>query len=343
MISAEELLKPISDANPCGENLEYDPAFLELDTLILGKPETQFSPAEDPDWRALHERCLELSGRSKDLRLATKLCLTSLKIDGLPAVAEGLGLIRGLLERHWEPVYPKLDPDDNNDPLYRMNIIAALATAKGTFGDPMRFLERLRDVPLANSAQMGRYSLADIARSQSGEAAGDGKTAATAPQIEGAFRDTKPEQLLALNQIVADSLKHVVAIDTFLTSTVGPDKAPNLDLLKTELKEIQKALVPYLPAGTVEAAPGEASTAGAGAPSTGGKPISGEIQSRKDAILMLDKICQYYTRTEPASPVPNLLRRAQRVAEMDFMQLIKELCPDAEGTVRSVTGEKAEG
>src|SRR4051794_11278795 len=133
MISAEELLKPISEANPCGENLEYDPAFLELDTLIQGKPETQFSAAEDPDWRALHERCLELSGRSKDLRLATKLCLTSLKIDGLPAVAEGLGLIRGLLERHWEPVFPKLDPDDNNDPLYRMNIIAALATAKGTF------------------------------------------------------------------------------------------------------------------------------------------------------------------------------------------------------------------
>src|SRR5437867_10891236 len=86
MISAEELLKPISEANPCGENLEYDPAFVELDTLILGKPETQFSKAEDPDWRMLHQRCLELSARSKDLRLATRLCLSGMKLDGLPAL-----------------------------------------------------------------------------------------------------------------------------------------------------------------------------------------------------------------------------------------------------------------
>jgi type VI secretion system protein ImpA len=81
-----------------------------LDTLILGKPETQFSAAEDPDWRVLHERCVELSARSKDLRVATKLCLTALKMDGLPGVGEGLALLKGLLERYWEPVYPKLDP-----------------------------------------------------------------------------------------------------------------------------------------------------------------------------------------------------------------------------------------
>ena len=96
MISAEELLKPISEANPCGDNVEYDPAFVELDTLILGKPETQFSPAEDPDWRMVHQRCLELSVRSKDLRLATKLCLTGLKLDGLPALSEGLALLKKL-------------------------------------------------------------------------------------------------------------------------------------------------------------------------------------------------------------------------------------------------------
>jgi type VI secretion system protein ImpA len=345
MISAEELLKPISEANPCGEDLYYDPKFQELDTLILGKPENQFSnaPAEDPDWRKLHERCLELSTRSKDLRVATKLCLTALKIDGLPAVAEGLALLKGLLETYWEPVYPKLDPDDNNDPLYRVNIIAALSTARGTFGDPMRFLERLREVPLAESSKVGRFSLADVARSKPGKASENAESAALAAQIKGAFLDMKPDHLLALNQVVAESCKHVDAIDAFLTSTVGEDKAPNLDLLKAELKEIQKSLIDYLPAGTVGLAPEAPTANGAPAADSATKPISGEIQSRRDAILMLDKICQYYSRTEPASPVPNLLRRAKRVAEMDFMEIIKELCPDAEGTVRTVTGEKVEG
>src|ERR1043166_4420027 len=114
MISAEELLKPVSEENPCGEDLYYDPTFQELDTLILGKPETQFSPAEDPDWKLLHQRCLELSARSKDLRVATKLCLTSIKMDGILALGESLALVKGLLERYWEPVYPRLDPEDNN-------------------------------------------------------------------------------------------------------------------------------------------------------------------------------------------------------------------------------------
>jgi len=347
MISAEELLKPISEENPCGEDLYYDPGFQELDTLILGKPETQFSPAEDPDWKALHERCLELSARSKDLRVATKLCLTSLKIDGLLSLSQGMALLKGLLVQYWEPVYPRLDPEDNNDPLYRMNVIAALATPKGTFGDPLRFLERLAGLPLANSVQVGRFSLTDILKTRTAEPPAEGQpaTGPTAAQIEGAFRDTNPDHLVALHQVVADALQTVQEIDEFLTSTVGSGAAPNLDLLKDELKEIRKAVVPYLPAGTVELPPDEAgavagATAGAG-PSV--KPITGEIQSRQDVILMLQKICDYYARTEPASPVPNLLRRAQRVAEMDFMQLIKELCPDAEPAVRNITGEREAG
>ena len=57
---------------------------------------------------------------------------------------------------------------------------------------------------------------------------------------------------------------------------------------------------------------------------------------------MLDKICQYYSRSEPSSPVPLLLRRAQRLAAMDFMAIINDMSPDAVAVVRTITGEKAE-
>ena len=43
MIVSEELLKPISDEFPCGEDLSYDPGFQELEALSRGKEETQFS------------------------------------------------------------------------------------------------------------------------------------------------------------------------------------------------------------------------------------------------------------------------------------------------------------
>ena len=132
------------------------------------------------------------------------------------------------------------------------------------------------------------------------------------------------------------------AIDAFLTKTVGADKAPDLALLETELKETQKCLVPYLPAGAVADEAGAADADAASGSGAGAKAISGEIQSRQDVVRMLEKVCQYYSRAEPSSPVPNLLRRAQRLAEMDFMEIISEICPDAVGQVRTITGEKAE-
>jgi type VI secretion system protein ImpA len=341
MINADELLKPILDNKPCGEDLSYDQGFQELESLIRGKPETQFSPAEDPDWKVLRERCLELWSRSKDLRLATALSLATLKMDGLPALPAGLTLLKGMLEKYWEPCYPLLDPADNNDPTQRLNIIAALATPVGTFGDPMRFLERLRQAPLSNSRQMGRYSMADILLSEAAAVATEEtpKSGPTTAQIEAAFRDTSPEDLAAVNQTVGESLRLVEEIDQWLTNTVGTDRAPDLSALPTELKEIQKRLAAYLPAGSVPAS----AEAGAPADATGAvaahRPIEGEIQSREDVVRMINKICDYYKREEPSSPVPNILKRAQRLAEMDFMQIISDLSPDAVKEIQRITGE----
>ena len=175
MIVAEELLKPITEEAPCGEDLSYDPSLQELETLARGKEETQFSAAEPPDWKKLRSRCLELFARSKDLRIAMTLAVASLELDGLPGFRESLSLIKGLLETYWPTFYPQLDPADDNDPLQRMNIVASMAMPVGTYGDSFRILERLRAIPLCDSVQMGRYSLADILRAETGASSPDGK------------------------------------------------------------------------------------------------------------------------------------------------------------------------
>ena len=48
-----------------------------------------------------------------------------LKLRGLPGLRDGLAVLRGLIDQYWDQLYPRLDPDDNNDPLERMNILAA--------------------------------------------------------------------------------------------------------------------------------------------------------------------------------------------------------------------------
>jgi type VI secretion system protein ImpA len=342
MINADELLKPISDEKPCGEDLSYDQGFQELEGIMRGKPETQFSSAEDPDWKLLRERCLELWSRSKDLRLATALSLAALKMEGLPALREGLSLLKGMLEQYWNSCFPLLDPADNNDPTQRLNIVAALATPVGTFGDPMRFLERLRQAPLAKSVQMGQFGLADIVLSEAGGAGTEEKPGPTAAQIEAAFRDTRAEDLAAVGQAANESLRLAGEIDQLLTKTVGADRAPDLDALPRELKEILKRLAPYLSPGLMpESAGAESETgAAAGGAAAAPRPIAGEIRSREDVVRAISKICDYYKKEEPSSPVPNILKRAQRLAEMDFMQIINDLSPDSVKEIQRITGEE---
>ena len=348
MINAEELLKPIPGEKPCGEDLSYDPGIQELETLMKGKPETQFSPAEEPDWKAVRDLCVELWGRSKDLRLATTLSVASVKMDGLPAFRESLALVKGMLDNYWDTFYPLLDPTDNNDPTQRVNLIAALAMPVATYGDPMRVLERLREAPLTDSRQLGRFGLTDIINSETGTAKPDGTPAIPASQVEGAFKETSPETLQQFSQAVSDSLQFAKDIDAFLTDKIGADRAPDLSELPKQLKEIQKRLAPYLGAGAggdggdgapVDGGNGAASGAGAG-PAAPRQGISGEIQSRQDAVKMLDKICDYFKKNEPTSPVPYILQRARRWVEMDFMAIIGDLTPESMDQIQKITGDK---
>ena len=206
----------------------------------------------------------------------------------------------------------------------------------------MQFLQHLHEVPLTNSVQLGRFSLADMERSKSGEPAQEGEADVGLDQIEGAFRDTNSEELVAYYETTAALLGLVDEIDKTLTEAVGAGNAASLDLLTGELKEIQACLAPYVDSASDSDSPGEEGSAEESSGGGAANPISGEIRSRQDVIRMLDKICDYYARHEPSSPVPGLLRRAQRLNDKGFLEIIKDLCPDAEGTVRTVTGEQAE-
>src|SRR6185503_9742077 len=167
MISVDDLLKPFSPEQPCGEDFAYHPSFQELESLVRGKPETQFSPAEDPNWKELRDLSIAFCGQSKHLSAGVILSLCLLKTDGFTGLRDGLSLLRGLIEKYWDAVYPKLDPDDNNDPTERVNILNNISS----FGEPYRFILRLQQTPLCNSRGMGRVTLTDVLAAKEGVAA----------------------------------------------------------------------------------------------------------------------------------------------------------------------------
>jgi type VI secretion system protein ImpA len=342
MTSVEELLKPISAEQPCGPDLAYDPAFQQLETLLRGKPETQFSAAEDPDWKELRTLAIEFHGKAKHLTPGVILTLALMKTDGLPGLRDGLGLVRGILETFWDGVYPRLDPDDNNDPTERMNILSNLAS----HGDPYRFLSRLQETAICQSPSLGRVKLNDIILSKlpAGVPVEGQPTPLNESQIQAIFKDANPEGLKGVYDSVLQAQEHIRIIDAFLTEKVGT-RGVNFEDLSKSLRQIQNAVSSYV-GGTAQGGV-EAETAGGeqGATSTtsGGAgrtsvSVPGSINSREDVVRALERICEYYRLNEPSSPVPLLLFRAQRMAKMSFMEIVNDLTPDAATTVRTVTG-----
>jgi type VI secretion system protein ImpA len=130
----DTLLSEISTDAPCGEDVSYDVAFMELERLAEGTTETQvgdhIQEGVEPDWKKVYKLSLDLLHRSRDLRLILYLTASALRLDGLQGFRDGLALLRGVVERFWEPLFPQLDPDDDNDPLERMNIIGSLSPAR---------------------------------------------------------------------------------------------------------------------------------------------------------------------------------------------------------------------
>jgi type VI secretion system protein ImpA len=134
----------------------------------------------------------------------------------------------------------------------------------------------------------------------------------------------------------------VLSIDESITRTVGAVNAPDLTPLSSDLGAMQRRIAPYIKEAPAPATETDSASGAAGSASHVAFSLEGEIRSRKDVVLLLQKICLYYDRIEPSSPVPLLLKRAARLAEMDFMQIIGDLSPDAIPQVRIVSGEKEE-
>jgi type VI secretion system protein ImpA len=197
VVNVESLLKPLSEENPCGENLRWDRRYLEVERLAEGKEETQFSASEEPDWREVRDGCAELFARGKHLRVAVLMTLAALRQEGFPGLRDGLQVVRGLLDQYWDQVFPQLDAEDNNDPTERVNSLSAFVTPMATFGDKIKFVDRVQEAPICESRQLGAFSMRDVAIAGGTLEVPDNpdKAKATLAIIDAAFEETDPERL----------------------------------------------------------------------------------------------------------------------------------------------------
>ena len=329
----DKLLAPVSPDKPCGPDLSYDPGFESLETILKGKPEVEMGsvkkPAEPPDWGELKSKSMEFLGKSKHLRVASMACCSLLKTGGLEGFLDGLQLMKGLLEQYWPTVYPLLDPEDNNDPTQRLNILGALTAARGSVDSWLKIMEYLYTTPVCRPKGAPPITFDDIqaAKLKASGAEGAPANAPDLASLRGAILNGAA-QAEAHHKMLEQSLEAAQGIDQFLTTTLGAGNTISFEGLKNVLKEMIEGVKSVLPGGATEGDPGAewagASDGGSGA-DAGGIQVSGSIRSREQVVRAIDNICRYYDQVEPSSPVPYLLRRAQKLARMDFVQAMQEL------------------
>ena len=334
VFNVEQLSAPVSDEFPSGVNLEYEPEFGELDRAAQGKPEQvmgdEVVAAEKPDWSAVFGQGQDLLGKTKDLRIAVNLMRAALSLHGPQGLADGVALIRGLLEQHWDTVHPQLDAEDNDDPTFRVNCLMPL-------GDHDGILHDLLDMTLVNSKVVGRFNLRDIRVATGALHPPEGvESVPDTALINAAFMDCDLDELKADAANIDKALEDAGKSEAIFAENIGAANSPNIDGFVSELKEIKKIYAENLIARGVgvEMPDGADGVAGSHA------PITGEVNSREDAVRMIDKICMYYERNEPSSPVPLLLQRAKRLVSKDYLDIVRDLTPDSVAQAELLGGIK---
>ena len=346
VIDIAQLLAPVAPEKPSGDSLEYDPAYAEMLRASAGKPEQRMGdavvPGEEPNWKDVKSMAIALLQRSKDLRTAVHLTQALLRTDGFPGMADGLELIRGLVENQWDSVHPQLDPDDGNDPTMRVNTLMALAAPEG-------MLRGVRDTPLGAHRAYGRASLKDvlIATGKLQRTAADTKVLEAAA-IEGIFRECDSAALQQTFDAIARARAEIKGMQAVLGDKAGGAPSGFLDLVSL-LQAAEKTLQEKLASRGLGAAPdggdgaGGVPAAAVGAATQGGFSVSGEITTREQAMQVLDRVADYFARHEPSSPVPLLLRRARRLVSKSFIDIVKDLAPDGLSQVENIRGGEEQG
>ena len=343
----DALLQSHGEEEPSGEDLEYDPVFMELEIAAQPGEERQVGdeiiPAEDPDYKQVAEHALNIMGRSHDLRAGVFMAEAQLRLKGLAGFADATSYIRRSLEEFWPSCHPQLDEDDDDDPTMRVNAVFTLS-------DERRVLRGLRQVPMTKSRMFGMISLRDIAVAE-GEMTppADMETVPDSASIAAAFQDTDSDELKTIAQAAATALADIKAINAKFDAEIpglGPDLEPVQKLLSQINTRMFNALGEDAIAGDADDAGFADDASGADGGDVVARPAAGggggAINSPNDVRNAIDRIVAYYERSEPSSPVPILLQRAKKLVGADFMSIIKDMAPAGVENVTYIGGIEEE-
>jgi type VI secretion system protein ImpA len=319
----------------CGADPEYDDEFREMEKAAIGKPGTQFAEDSDavaPDWRAVSGYAETLFERTRDVRVAIYWARSRLRTEGFASLPSSLRLVHGLLDRHWDAVHPMPDGDDAYARVNALNDMASATSLLGDLRESMVVSDRTigevraRDVEIALGTLEARSTDPSYSRSQ-------------IEQMLAAAAASNPE-LVAVPRV---ALEYVERLKDLMRERVGYASAPEMVPITAILGSVGEMMPAAESAAPAPEPEGDGSVrADAGPRGALRSGLPGVIDTRADALKAIDMVCDYLERTEPTNPAQLLLRRARRLVNKNFLELVRELAPESLGEVARIMGMSAD-
>ena len=291
----DALLEPISIENPSGVYLRYDFAYdrirearREDDPLLAEHLGASFKEADFASVLRMTEEVL--TKQSKDLQIAAWRTEALLAVNGFPGLAEGLDLMRELIERFWDTLYPEIEDGD-------LEMRAApLEWVGRKLGD------RAKRVPIVGST----FDYFAAVRRRRGPSPEEHDT--FFEQFDAADGRTSRAAYLLRQREIADTIDTIDRFQRACDDRFG-DEAPSFYPLRESLEEIRSAidyrlsLKPPEPVEEFEAGSPEAEASGKS------EPLLRAGLSPPEAILAAIRAMRAADRSDPA---PYVLVRALR-------------------------------
>ncbi|MFE8070110.1 type VI secretion system protein TssA [Marinobacteraceae bacterium S3BR75-40.1] len=354
LLSLDALLADVSAEAPCGDDTREDasplsPYFTLKDLRNQARAlERQTLSDEEapqiPQWRQLVEDIPPLlESRTKDLEFVAWLIEALCREHGFAGLSEGFELARAMIERYWENLYPS--PDEEG----LATRLAPLVGLNGADGDGT-LIKPIISVPLFSGAD-GLSSFAtwhaeqsaEVSRLDEDKAQSRIRSGAVAPdELMAAAQETPVEDLVATKAAITRASEAFTALSEVM-DRVMDDPQPTTNIRKA-LERCQMMLNHHAgerieqhlatqrdvaAAETEEDSGAEGDSATPARKSAGVDPVQVAIESRQEALVQLQRLSDFFRKTEPHSPVSYAITRAVRWSELSLPELMAELISDS--------------
>lgn len=355
-IDLNSLIEPISADNAVGTDIRLDSSptsdysqirdarksarAAERSTIFDGN-----STEADEQWRTILQMApVILRTRAKDLEVACWYTEALVRKAGFQGLRDGFSLIRQLIEKFWDDLYPQPDEDGF------VTRVAALTGLNGEGAEGV-LIAPMRNVPITEGTHPGPFNYWQYKQALDAQRMADeqgrtdliAKNGFSMDDIQKAVDQSSQAFYLDLRDDVKDALDEYKRIGHLLDEQCGIHDSPPASNINNTLTDMLGAIVHIarlkLPQPGSEEQMGSEDTAGTQSVSDF---ATGPVTSRDDAFRQLAQISLFFRRTEPHSPISYILEKAVKWGNMSLDELIQELIPDSSSrnTYSLLTGVK---